>query len=211
MRFVDTNVLLYAASPISEEPRKRNRALEVLAEGACSIGAGTAGVLSSSDARHAARQVVARRRSELPRTDSDAACAVSHARCVSRRGRAQSALPAVVLGRGDSRRRARLRLRRGVLRGSERPAGLRGPADDQSVPRAGEPTIAKVAAGAVFRNARQNSDATKGSDRYRFANFTKAQPLFRCLARLGRGKVIPVSVLTPESLVDPSPIEPRTV
>ena len=27
-------------------------------------------------------------------------------------------------------------------------------------------------------------------------NFTKAQPLFRCLARLGRGKVIPVSVLT---------------
>ena len=32
MRFVDTNVLLYAASPISEEPRKRNRALEVLAE-----------------------------------------------------------------------------------------------------------------------------------------------------------------------------------
>ena len=37
---------------------------------------------------------------------------------------------------------------------------------------------------------------TKDSDRYRFANFTKAQPLFRCLARLGRGKVIPVSVLT---------------
>ena len=35
----------------------------------------------------------------------------------------------------------------------------------------------------------------KDSDRYRFANFTKAQPLFRCLARLGRGKVIPVSVL----------------
>ena len=33
------------------------------------------------------------------------------------------------------------------------------------------------------------------SARYRFANFTKAQPLFRCLARLGRGKVIPVSVL----------------
>ena len=32
MRFVDTNVLLYAASPVSEEPRKRSRALEVLAE-----------------------------------------------------------------------------------------------------------------------------------------------------------------------------------
>ena len=32
MRFVDTNVLLYAASPVSEEPRKRDRALEVLAE-----------------------------------------------------------------------------------------------------------------------------------------------------------------------------------
>ena len=32
MRFLDTNVLLYAASPVSEEPRKRNRALEVLAE-----------------------------------------------------------------------------------------------------------------------------------------------------------------------------------
>ena len=31
---------------------------------------------------------------------------------------------------------------------------------------------------------------------YRFANFTKAQPLFRCLARLGRGKVIPFSVLS---------------
>ena len=36
----------------------------------------------------------------------------------------------------------------------------------------------------------------KDGDRYRFANFTKAQPLFRCLARLGRGKVIPVSVLS---------------
>ena len=36
----------------------------------------------------------------------------------------------------------------------------------------------------------------KDSDRYKFADFTKAQPLFRCLARLGRGKVIPVSVLT---------------
>ena len=34
------------------------------------------------------------------------------------------------------------------------------------------------------------------TNRYRVANFTKAQPLFRCLARLGRGKVIPVSVLT---------------
>ena len=33
---------------------------------------------------------------------------------------------------------------------------------------------------------------------YRLANFTKAQPLFRCLARLGRGKVIPVSVLSAE-------------
>ena len=32
MRFVDTNVLLYAASPVSEGPRKRRRALEVLAE-----------------------------------------------------------------------------------------------------------------------------------------------------------------------------------
>ena len=38
--------------------------------------------------------------------------------------------------------------------------------------------------------------ATKDSDRYRFANSTKAQPLFRCLARLERGKVIPVSVLS---------------
>ena len=36
----------------------------------------------------------------------------------------------------------------------------------------------------------------KDSDRYRLANFTEAQPLFRCLARLGRGKVIPVSVLS---------------
>ena len=35
----------------------------------------------------------------------------------------------------------------------------------------------------------------KDSDRYRFANFATAQPLFRCLARLGRGKVIPVTVL----------------
>ena len=34
------------------------------------------------------------------------------------------------------------------------------------------------------------------ANRYRFSNFTKAQPLFRCLARLGRGKVIPVSVLS---------------
>ena len=40
-------------------------------------------------------------------------------------------------------------------------------------------------------------DHGKDSDRYRFANFTKAQPLFRCLARLGRGKVIRVSVLRP--------------
>ena len=32
MRFVDTNVLAYAASPVSEGPRKRRRALEVLAE-----------------------------------------------------------------------------------------------------------------------------------------------------------------------------------
>ncbi len=37
MRFVDTNVLLYAASPVSEEPRKRNRALEVLAEGELAV------------------------------------------------------------------------------------------------------------------------------------------------------------------------------
>ena len=29
---------------------------------------------------------------------------------------------------------------------------------------------------------------------HRFADFTKAQPLSRCLARLGRGKLIPVSV-----------------
>lgn len=32
MRFVDTNVLLYAASKMSENAAKRNRALEVLAE-----------------------------------------------------------------------------------------------------------------------------------------------------------------------------------
>lgn len=32
MRFVDTNVLLYAASPVSKEPRKRSRALGILAE-----------------------------------------------------------------------------------------------------------------------------------------------------------------------------------
>ena len=38
--------------------------------------------------------------------------------------------------------------------------------------------------------------ASAAGSRYRLANFTKAQPLFRCLARLGRGKVIPVSVLT---------------
>ena len=38
---------------------------------------------------------------------------------------------------------------------------------------------------------------------YRFANFTKAQPLFRCLARLGRGKVIPVSVLNGTSVIGP--------
>ena len=43
-------------------------------------------------------------------------------------------------------------------------------------------------------------------DRYRFANFTKAQPLFRCLARLGRGKVISVSVLSR----CPSPCRPGT-
>ena len=42
---------------------------------------------------------------------------------------------------------------------------------------------------------RQVEGFTKDSDRYRFANSTRAQPLFRCLARLGRGKVIPVSVL----------------
>ena len=32
MRFVDTNVLLYAASKVSEDASKRSRALEVLAE-----------------------------------------------------------------------------------------------------------------------------------------------------------------------------------
>lgn len=37
MRFVDTNVLLYAACPGSEAPRKRNRALEVLAEGELAV------------------------------------------------------------------------------------------------------------------------------------------------------------------------------
>ena len=42
----------------------------------------------------------------------------------------------------------------------------------------------------------EGPEARKDSDRYRFANFTKAQPLFRCLARLGRDKVIPVSVLS---------------
>ncbi len=52
---------------------------------------------------------------------------------------------------------------------------------------------------------------SKDSDRYRFANFTKVQPIFRCLARLGRGKVIPVSVLStlaktlPPRRPDPSP------
>ena len=40
----------------------------------------------------------------------------------------------------------------------------------------------------------------KDSDRYRFTNFTTAQPLFRCLARLGRGKVIPVTVLSVDRL-----------
>ncbi len=49
----------------------------------------------------------------------------------------------------------------------------------------------------------------KDSDRYRFANFTKAQPLFRCLARLGRGKVIPVSVLSRRLPVIGRPIRRR--
>ena len=42
----------------------------------------------------------------------------------------------------------------------------------------------------------QRERHAKDSDRYRFANFTKAQPLFRYLARLGCGKVISVSVLS---------------
>ena len=42
--------------------------------------------------------------------------------------------------------------------------------------------------------------SAKDSDRYRFANFIKAQPLFRCLARLGCGKVISVRVLTAATL-----------
>ena len=57
----------------------------------------------------------------------------------------------------------------------------------------------KVALTAVMR---------KDSDRYKFADFTKAQPLFRCLARLGRGKVIPVSVLS--SSCWPTPCSNRT-
>ena len=46
-----------------------------------------------------------------------------------------------------------------------------------------------------LRWSRFFGQSAKDSDRYRFANSTRAQPLFRCLARLGRGKVIPVSVL----------------
>ena len=47
--------------------------------------------------------------------------------------------------------------------------------------------------------------AAKDSDRYKFANSTKAQPLFRCLVRLERGKVIPVSVLSAARLLGSSP------
>ena len=59
----------------------------------------------------------------------------------------------------------------------------------------GQHRLSEVRAPAPEATCRRRARIVKDSDRYRFSNFTKAQPLFRCVARLGRGKVIPVSVL----------------
>ena len=143
MRFVDTNVLLYAVSRLPEDAKKRRRARELLREQNLAVSVQVFQEFFHQATRPTRpRAIVRRRRNRFSWNPPEVSGPGCHSRSLPRRHRSERAFPAVVLGRGDPRGRTGLRLRRGVLGGSQRPAGLRRSARDQSLQRAGEAGIA---------------------------------------------------------------------
>ena len=128
MRFVDTNVLIYAASPAPNEADKQNAAQRLLEAGDLALSvqvlqefyhqATRSTRLGTISQDHALRFI---------ESISHFSGARRHPRGVSRRRCYQPALSAVILGRRDPRGGACPGLRRRLFRGPEPATGLRRP------------------------------------------------------------------------------------